>query len=182
MSLLTSLQATQVLRWNVDEIASKNVEVKRKAIYSSVNLIMHCLLQIILTRWRWSNIMMMRSDKRNKNFYSTVKYNLTWLREKLLTLSLLKTKSEKSLSVDVKMMIHCLHDMMHWNLKMTWDWVHHAIVLLFEAMLAFASILDENTTHVSYHCAQTMNTATASDHLISMIYHALALFETRRDK
>ncbi len=52
-------------------IASKNVEVREKAIYSSMNFIMHCLLQLILTRWRWSNIMMMRSDKNERNKIST---------------------------------------------------------------------------------------------------------------
>jgi len=55
-------------------------------------------------------------------------------------------------------------------------------MLLFEAVLAFVSTLDESTTHVNHHCAQMMNAATASDYLISMIYHASALFETCRDK
>jgi len=55
-------------------------------------------------------------------------------------------------------------------------------VLFFEAVLAFASTLDENTTRVSHHCAQMMNAATASDHLIITIYHALAIIETRRNK
>jgi len=128
--------------------------VKKEAIYLSVNLVTHYLLQIILTRWRWSDVMMMKSDKKDENFYLTIKYNLTWLKEKLFTLSLLKMKSEKSLSVNIETMIHYLHDMMHQNLKMTWNWVHHVIMLLFKAMLAVASMLDENTACVNYHCAQ----------------------------
>ncbi len=165
-------------------IADKNVEVKREAIYSSVNLVTHCLLQLILTRRRWSDMMITRSDKneRNESLYSTVKYNLTWLREKLLTVSLSKTKSETSLDASIEMMNHYQRSMMHWQLKMTQDWVHHVIMLSHEAVLAFASTLDESTTHVSHHWAQTMNAATASDHLIIMIYHASALIETRKDK
>ncbi len=60
-------------------IASENIEVKKKAIYSSVNLIMHCLLQLILMRQRRSNMIMTRSDKNEKdeNLYLTVRYNLT---------------------------------------------------------------------------------------------------------
>jgi len=85
--------------------------VKKKAIHSLMNLVMHCLLQMILTRWRWSNAMMTRSDEKNENFYSTVRYNLTWLKKKLLTFSLSKTKNKKSSSVDVETMIHRLHDM-----------------------------------------------------------------------
>ncbi len=165
-------------------IANENVKVKRKAIYSLVNLIMHCLLQSTLTRWRRSNMMMTRSDKneKNKNLYSTVKYNFTWLKEKLLILSLLKMKSEMSLDANVEIMIHHLHSMMHRQLKMTRNWIHHAIVLSYKAMLAFASTLDESTTYVSRHCAQTMNAATASDHLITMIYHVSAIIETRKNR
>ena len=85
--------------------------MKKKAIYSLMNLVMHCLLQMILTRWRWSNAMMTRSDEKNENFYSTVRYNLTWLKKKLFTFSLSKTKNKKSSSVDVETMIHDLHDM-----------------------------------------------------------------------
>jgi len=164
--------------------ASENIEVKKKAIYSSVNLITHCLLQSTLTRWRQSNVIIMRSDENEKDesLYSTVKYNFTWLKEKSLTLSLLKMKSEMSLDANVEMMIHRLRSMMHQQLKMTRDWVHHAIVLSHEAMLAFASTLDENTTHVNRRCAQTMNAATASDCLITTIYHASAIIETRRNK
>jgi len=55
-------------------------------------------------------------------------------------------------------------------------------MLSHEAVLAFASTLDENTTHVSHRCAQTMNAATASDHQIIIIYHVSALIETRRNK
>jgi hypothetical protein len=55
-------------------------------------------------------------------------------------------------------------------------------MLSHEAVLAFASTLDESTTRVSHRCAQTMNAATASDYLIIMIYHVSALIETRRDK
>ena len=33
-------------------IASKNIEVKKKVIYLSMNFITHCLLQLILTRQR----------------------------------------------------------------------------------------------------------------------------------
>ncbi len=147
-------------------------------------LISNSLLQSIFTRWRWSNMMMTRSDEneRNENLYSTVKYNLTWLREKSLTLSLSKTKSEMSLDASVETMIHRLHSMMHRQLKMTQDWVHHAIMLSHEAMLAFASTLDESMTHVSRRCAQTTNAATASNHLITTIYHASAIIETRRNK
>ncbi len=165
-------------------ITSENIEVKKKAIYLSVNLVTHCLLQSILTRWRWSNVMITRSDKdeRDESLYSTVKYNLTWLREKLLTLSLSKTKNETSLDASVEMINHRLRSTMHRQLKMTWDWVHHIIVLSYEAVLAFASTLNENTTHVNRCCAQMMNAATASDHLIIMIYHVSAIIETRRDK
>ena len=85
--------------------------MKKKAIYSLMNLVMHCLLQMILTRWRWSNAMMTRSDEKNENFYLTVRYNLTWLKKKLFTFSLSKTKNKKSSSVDVETMIHRLHDM-----------------------------------------------------------------------
>jgi len=42
-------------------------------------------------------------------------------------------------------------------------------MLFFEAMLAFASTLNESTTHVNHHYAQMMNAATASDLLIMMI-------------
>jgi len=55
-------------------------------------------------------------------------------------------------------------------------------MLSYEAVLAFASMLNESTTYVSHHCAQTMNAATASDHLIIMIYHALAIIKTCRNK
>ncbi len=165
-------------------IASENIEVKKKVIYSSANLITHCLLQSRFTRWKQSDVMMTRSDEneRSKNLYSTVKYNLTWLREKLLTLSLSKTKSETSLDASVETMNHHQRSIMHWQLKMTQDWVHHAIMLSHEAVLAFASMLDESTTCVNHRCAQTMNAATASDHLIIMIYHASTFIETRKDK
>ncbi len=62
------------------------------------------------------------------------------------------------------------------------DWIHHAIMLSYEAMLAFASTLDENTTHVNRCCIQTMNTMIASDHLIIMIYHMSAIIKTCKDK
>ncbi len=165
-------------------IASENIEVKKKAIYSSVNLIMHCLLQLTLTRRRWSNVMTTRSDEneRSENLYSTVKYNLIWLKEKSLTLLLLKMKSEISLDASIETMIHRLRSMMHRQLKMTQDWVHHAIMLFHEAVFAFASMLDESTTHVSHRCAQTMNAAITSDHQITMIYHVSVIIETRRDK
>ncbi len=165
-------------------IASENIEVKKKAIYSSANLIMHCLLQLTFTRRRRSDVMTTRSDKNKKDesLYSTVRYNLTWLREKSLTLSLSKTKSETSLNANVEIMIHRLRSTMHWQLKMMWSWVHHAIVLSHEAVLAFASMLNENTTHVNRRCAQMMNAATASDHLITTIYHASAIIETCKDK
>ncbi len=55
-------------------------------------------------------------------------------------------------------------------------------MLSHEAMLAFASTLDESMTHVSRRCAQTTNAATASNHLITTIYHASAIIETRRNK
>ena len=169
-------------KWSM--IASKNIEVKRKAIYLLMNLIMHCLLQLILIRQRWSDVMMIRSDKneKDKSLYSTVKYNFIWLKEKLLTLSLLKTKSETSLNASVEAMIHRLRSMTHQQLKITQDWVHYAIMLSYEVMLAFASMLDESTTHVSHHCAQIMNAATASNCLIVMIYHMSAIIETRRNK
>ncbi len=165
-------------------IADKNVEVKKKVIYSSANLIMHCLLQSILTRWRWSNMMTTRSDKneRSENFYSTVRYNFTWLKEKLFTLSLSKMKSETSLDASIETMSHRQRSTMHRQLKMTWNWVHHAIMLSHEAVFAFASTFDESTTCVSRCCAQTMNVATASDHLIITIYHTSALIETRKDR
>ena len=165
-------------------ITSENIKVKKKAIYSSVNLVMHCLLQSTLTRWRWSNMMMIKSDKkkRNESLYSTVRYNFTWLKEKSFTFSLLKMKSEMSLDASIETMIHCLRSMMHQQLKMTWNWVHHAIMLSYKAMLAFASMFDESTTCVSHCCAQTMNAATASDHLITTIYYASAIIETCRNK
>ncbi len=165
-------------------IASKNIEVKGKAIYSSVNLVTYCLLQSILIRRRWSNMMTTRSDKdeRDKSLYSTVKYNLTWLKEKLLTLSLSKMKSEMSFDASVEMMNHYLCSMMHRQLKMTQDWVHHAIMLSYEAVFAFASTLNENTTCVSCRCAKTMNAVTASNHQIIMIYYASAIIKTCRNK
>jgi len=55
-------------------------------------------------------------------------------------------------------------------------------MLSHEAVLAFASTLNESTTCVSCCCAQTMNAATASDYQIIMIYHASAFIETCRDK
>ena len=91
-------------------------------------------------------------------------------------------ESSRIQNVNSKLDLMISLDIMHWNLKMMWSWVHHAIVLFFEAVLAFASTLDENTTCVSHHCAQTMNAVTASDRLISIIYHASALFETCRNK
>ncbi len=165
-------------------IISENIKVKKKAIYSSVNLVMHCLLQSILTRQRRSNMMMMRSDEneRNENLYSTIRYNLTWLKEKLLTLLLSKTKNETSLDASIETMSHHQRSMTHRQLKMTQDWVYHIIMLSYEAVLAFASMFNENSTHVSHCCTQTMNAATASDHLIIIIYHALALIKTRKDK
>ncbi len=53
--------------------------MKKKVIYLSANLVMHYLLQSILTRQRWSDMMMTRSDENEKDesLYSTVKYNLT---------------------------------------------------------------------------------------------------------
>ncbi len=163
---------------------SENIEVKRKAIYSSMNLIMHCLLQLKLTRWRRSDVMMMKSDKNEKSesLYLTVKYNLIWLRKKLFTFSLLKMKSEMSLDANVETISHHQRSMMHQQLKMMQDWIHHAIMLFHEAVFTFASTLDENTTYVSCRCAQTMNAATASDHLIIMIYHVSALIKTCKDK
>ena len=165
-------------------IANENVEVKRKAIYSSVNLVTHCLLQSTLTRRRQSNMMITRSDKNEKdeNFYSIVRYNFTWLKEKSLILSLSKMKSETSLDASIETMIHCSRSIMHRQLKMMRDWVHHAIMLSHEAMLTFASTLDESTTCVSHCCAQMMNAATASDHLITTIYHASAIIKTRRNR
>ncbi len=104
------------------------------------------------------------------------------MREKLLTLSLSKMKSKMSLDASVEMMSHRLRSMMHQQLKMTQDWIHHVIMLSYEAVLAFASMLDENTTCVSHCCTQTMNAATTSDHLIIMIYHASAIIKTCRNK
>ncbi len=145
-----TLQKNEEKKWSM--IISKNIKVKRRVIYSSVNLIMHCLLQSILTRWRWSNMIIMRSDEneKDKNLYSTVKYNLIWLKEKLLTLSLLKMKSEISFNASIEMMIHHSCSMIHRQLKMMQDWVHHAIMLFYEAVLAFASTLDENTACVFF--------------------------------
>ncbi len=165
-------------------IIDKNIEVKAETIYSSANLVTHCLLQSILTRWRWSNVMMIRSDKdeKSKSLYSTVKYNLTWLREKLLTLSLSKMKSKTSLNAIVEMMNHHLCSMMHQQLKMMQDWVYDAIMLFFEAVFAFASTLNENTTYVNRRCAQIMNAVIASDHLIITIYHVSAIIKSCRDK
>ena len=176
------LQKNEEKKWLM--IASENIEVKREAIYLSVNLIMHCLLQSTFTRWRWSNVMITRSNKNEKDesLYSIVKYNLTWLKEKSLTLSLLKMKSKMSFNASIETIIHHLHNMMHRQLKMTQDWVHHAIILSHEAMLAFVSMLDESMTHVSRCCAQTMNAAIASDHLITTIYHASAIIKTCRNK
>ncbi len=165
-------------------ITSENIKVKKKAIYSSANLITHCLLQLILTRRRWSDVTTIKSDKneRNESLYSTVRYNLTWLREKLFTLSLLKMKSETSLDASIEMMSHRQRSTMHRQLKMTQDWVHHVIMLSYEAVFAFASTLNESTTCVSHRCAQTINAAITSDHLIIMIYHVSALIETCKDK
>ncbi len=55
-------------------------------------------------------------------------------------------------------------------------------MLSYEAVFTFASTLNEDTTCVNHCCAQTMNTTTASDHLIIMIYHALTFIETHRNK
>jgi hypothetical protein len=55
-------------------------------------------------------------------------------------------------------------------------------MFFFEAMLAFANMLDESTTYVSHHCAQMINAVTASDFLIIMIYYASAFIKTRKDK
>jgi len=158
--------------------------VKKEIIYSSMNLIMHCLLQLILMRWRWSDVMTMKSNenKKSKNFYSTVKYNFTWLKEKLLTLSLSKMKNETSFDASVEMMNHHSCNMMHQQLKMMQSWVHDAIMLFFEAVFIFASTLNENMTCMNHHCAQTMNAATASDHQIIMIYHASAIIKICRNK
>ena len=149
-----------------------------------MNLVTYCLLQSILTRWRRSDVTTTRSDENEKseNLYSTVRYNLTWLREKLLTLLLSKMKSETSLDASVEAMSHHQRSTTHRQLKMTRSWVHHVIMLSHEAVLAFASTLDESTTRVNRRCAQTINAATASDYLIIMIYHVSALIETRRDK
>ncbi len=176
------LQKSKEKKWST--ITNKNVEVKKEAIYSSMNFVMHCLLQSTFTRWRWSNVMMMRSDKNEKDesFYSTVRYNLTWLKKKSLTFSLLKTKNETSLDASVEMIIHCLRSMMHQQLKMTWSWVHHAIMLSYKAVFTFASIFNKNTTCVSHCCTQMMNAATASDHQIIMIYHALIIIKTHKNK
>ena len=127
---------------------------------------------------------MMRSDEneRSESLYSTVRYNLTCWEEKLFTLSLLKMKSKMGLDASVEVINHHQRSMTHRQLKMTWDWAHYAIMLSYEAVLAFASTLDESTTCVSYRCAQTMNAAIASDHLIIMIYYASAFIEARRDK
>ncbi len=165
-------------------IADENVKVKEETIYSLANLIMHYLLQLILTRQRWSNATTMRSDEneRDKNFYSTVKYNLIWLKEKLLILSLSKMKNEMSLDASIETMSHCLRSTTHQQLKMTWNWVHDAIMLLFKAVLTFASMLNESTTHVNHRCAQMMNATTASNHLIIVIYYVSAIIETRRYK
>ena len=104
-------------------IASKNVEVKKKVIYSSANLIMHCLLQLILTRWRWSDVMMIKSDEneRNENLYSTVKYNLTCWERKLLALSLSKMKNEIISNVSDEMLSHHSRSMIHHQLKKARD-------------------------------------------------------------
>jgi len=55
-------------------------------------------------------------------------------------------------------------------------------MLFLEAVLAFASTLDESMTCVNHHCAQTMNAATTLNYLIIMIYHALAIIKTCRNK
>ena len=165
-------------------IADKNVKVKEKIIYSLMNLIMHCLLQSIFIKWRWSDMMMMKSDKNEKNesLYSTVKYNLTWLKEKLFTFSLLKIKSEMNLDVNIEMMNHHLRSIMHWQLKMMQDWVYDIIMLFFEAVFAFASTLNESTTCVNHHYTQMMNAMTTSNHLIIMIYYASTIIETCKNK
>ncbi len=128
--------------------------------------------------------MMTRSDENEKdeNLYLIVRYNFTYWKEKLLTLSLLKTKSETSLDANIKTMNYCQRSTMHQQLKMTWSWVHHVIMLFYEAVLAFASMLNESKTYVSHRCVQTMNAALASDYLIIIIYHMLAFIETRRNK
>ncbi len=163
---------------------NENIKVKKKVIYLSVNLVMHCLLQLILMRWRWSDMTTIRSDEneRDESFYLTVKYNFTWLKEKLLTFSLSKMKSEMSLDASVETVNHHSRSMMHQQLKMMQDWIHHAIMLFHEAVFAFASMFDESTTYVSRRCVQIMNAATASDHLIIMIYHMSAIIKTRRNK
>jgi len=147
------LQKSEEKKWST--ITSENIKVKKKAIYLSVNLITHCLLQSILMRWRWSNMITVKSNKNEKdeNLYSTVRYNFTWLKEKLLTLSLLKMKNEMSLDVSIEIMSHRLHSMMYQQLKITRSWVHYAIMLFFEAVFAFASTLDKNMTYVSHHYA-----------------------------
>jgi len=55
-------------------------------------------------------------------------------------------------------------------------------MLSHEAVLAFASTFNESMTHVSRRCAQMTNAATASDHLIIMIYHASAIIKTCKNK
>jgi len=72
-------------------------------------------------------------------------------------------------SMSDEMLSYRSRSVMHHQLKKTRDYIHHVIVLFFEAMLAFASTFNENTTHVNCHYAQMMNAATASDLLIMMI-------------
>ncbi len=122
------LKKRQRTLWKNEEkkqlmIASENVEVKKRAIYSSVNLITHCLLQLILTRQRWSDVMITKSDEdeKSKSFYSTVKYNLTCWEKKLLTFSLSKIKSKMILNVSNEMLNHYLCSAMHHQLKKTWN-------------------------------------------------------------
>ena len=55
-------------------------------------------------------------------------------------------------------------------------------MLFFEAVLAFVSTLNENTTCVNHHCAQTMNAMIVSNHQIIIIYHASTIIEIRRNK
>ena len=56
-------------------IVNENIKVKKEAIYSSANLVMHYLLQSIFTRqrWRWSNATMIKSDENERKItYSLI--------------------------------------------------------------------------------------------------------------
>jgi len=47
-------------------------------------------------------------------------------------------------------------------------------MLFFEAVLAFASMLDEDMTHVNHHCAQIMNAATLCNSIKSFNHYNLS--------